>query len=100
MSILTALNSEDLLEVKKYRGVIKGQLTVSIDKLKERLETKVEAEFDHSAISKSEVAQIGAKLATNFEHFTKLHEKYSFLRESGKSEVEELLLAKEDERYT
>ena len=76
--------------VKKYRGVIKGQLTVGIKKLQNILENKIDgAEFNHAAISKSEVEQVGAKLATNFEHFNKLHEKYCFLRDSGKDDEEE-----------
>jgi len=96
----SALNSEDLKVVKKHRGVVKGQLTVSLDKLEKILRAKVEGEFDHSVISKAEVKQVGAKLSTNFELFIKLHEKCCILRESGPTDEEELIIATQDDQYT
>ena len=100
MSVEIALESEDLKLVKKYRGVLKGQLTVSLNKLEKILANKLGDDFDHSSISKSEVKQVGAKLTTNFDLFIKLHDKCCLLRESGKNDEEELTLAEKDSEYT
>ena len=100
MSVQIALESEDLQLVKKYRGVLKGQLTVSLEKFKKILNKKVGDEFDFANISKSEVEQVGAKLSTNYDLFTKLHDRYCLLREPSKNDEEELSLARADDEYT
>ena len=99
-SVQAALQSDDLKIVKKYRGVLKGQLTVLLDKITKILNKKVGEKFNHIEISKSEVKQVGAKLVTNYDLFSKLHEKYCLLRECGKDDEEELELAKKDDEYT
>ena len=100
MSIEAAIESEDLKLVKKYRGVLKGQLSVSLDKFQRILNNKVGDEFNHANISKSEVQQIGTKLSTNYDLFIKLHDRYCLLREPSKNDDEELTLATADEEYT
>ena len=62
MSSLAALESEDFAVVKKHRGTLKGQVTVSLNKLEKILGKRSGEDFDHSSISKSEVNKSGLSL--------------------------------------
>ena len=53
MTSQAALKSKDLVEVKKFRAVIKGQLTNAVKRLESIFAKKDEDDFDHKNISKT-----------------------------------------------
>ena len=92
-------SSEDVEEIKKFRRLIKGQVTTAVNRLENLFAKKEGDDFDHKVISKAEVKQVEAKLRNNFDTFLKLHEKFCELRAAGKDDEEESELVLEDAQY-
>ena len=93
-------SSEDVEEIKKFRRLIKGQVTTAVNRLENLFAKKEGDDFDHKVISKAEVKQVEAKLRNNFDTFLKLHEKFCELRAAGKDDEEESELVLEDAQYS
>ena len=93
-------SSEDVEEIKKFRRVIKGQVTTAVNRLENLFAKKEGDDFDHKVISKTEVKQVEAKLRNNFDTFLKLQEKFCALRAEGKDDEEEAELVLEDAQYS
>ena len=93
-------SSVDVEEIKKFRRVIKGQVTTAVNRLENLFAKKEGDDFDHKVISKTEVKQVEAKLRNNFDTFLKLQEKFCALRAEGKDDEEESELVLEDAQYS
>ena len=92
--------SEDVTELKKFRGAIKSQITIGVSKLTKLFAKKVEDDYDHESIIKDEVHQLEAKLRENFDLFLKLDQKCCEFREEGADATEESELAQKDAEYS
>ena len=92
-------NSMDPEEIKKYRKSTRAQVTTSVNRLGNILAKKDGDYFDHKVINETEVEQVEIKLKETFALFSKLHDKYCHLRESGKDETEEEELVVKDAAY-
>ena len=92
--------SEDVKEIKKFRRVIKGQVTTAVNRLENLFAKKEGDYFDHKVISKTEVEQVEAKLRQNFDMFLKLQEKFCGLRAAGNDNEEEDELVLKDAKYS
>ena len=92
--------SEDVTELKKFRGAIKSQITNNVNKLNELFAQKVADDFDHKTINQDEVNQVEAKLRRNFDLFLKLDQKCCDFREEGADATEEIELVQKDAEYS
>ena len=99
MASLAALKSEDVPEINKARGVIKGQITNGIKKLESNLSKVTEGDFDHGNISRNEIVQAHTKLNENLDLFQKLHLRYCEFRAEGKDASTEENLVEQDNDY-
>ena len=98
---LTALKkSRDVIELKKFRGAIKGQVTSAVNKLEAIFARKVEDDFDHQSIFVSEVNQVEAKLKDKLDLFLKLHKRCCEFRDEGADADQEIKLANNDDEYS
>ena len=72
----TALKkSRDVVELKKFRGAIRAQVTSAVNKLEAIFARRVDDDFDHQNIFISEVNQVEAKLKNKLDLFLKLQER-------------------------
>ena len=66
----TALKkSRDVVELRKFRGAIRGQITSVLNKLEALFAQKVEDDFDHGRILITEVNRLEARLKDKLDLF-------------------------------
>ena len=93
------MKSTDLQEITKARQVIKGQITIAVNKLTSILGNQSNGDFDHENIVRIEAVQTHTKLDENFQLFQKLHLKYCEHRAVGADDTEEEALVLKDGQY-
>ena len=96
----TALKkSRDVIELKKFRGAIKGQVTSALIKLEALFAQKVADDFDHGRTLISEVNELEARLKDKLDLFRKLHDRCCELSDEGADADQEIELVHQDDEY-
>ena len=92
--------SKDAKEMKKFRGSIKGQITIDVNKLGVLIGKKDGDDFDHTKINEADVKHHETKLKGNFDLFLRLHQKYCELREPEEDEAKESEFLQSNAEYS
>ena len=98
-TVKEALESKDPKDVKKARGIVKGQVTISVDAIKKILDPDKDGKLEYTKINSSEVNFKVSKLKSNFKNFSELHDRYQWLRTEDDDDTKAGSTVQEEANY-
>lgn len=88
-----------MVELRKFRGAIRGQITSVPNKLEALFAQKVEDDLDYGRILITEVNRLEARLKDKLDLFQKLYDRFCELRDEGADADQEIELVSQDDEY-